>query len=98
LKLNLHEKKSTIFPTKDGVNFLGFRIFRDYRLILKDNVKRFIRRMKQKAFEYQAGQLSLSEISNSVQSWIAYARYGNTYNLRCKILMHLHPVRSNPTG
>ena len=108
LKLRMHDlpaeapaqagKKSTIFPVKDGVSFLGFRIFRDYRLILKENVRRFIKRMKRMAFEYQVGRLSLSEISNSVQSWIAYARYGNTYNLRCKILMHLHPVRNDSSG
>jgi retron-type reverse transcriptase len=116
LKLRLHEKKSTIFPVGDGVSFLGFRIFRDYRKILKENVKRFIRRMKRMSFEYRMGlprapqggtlamtspalchceadgyrlkqsQITLAKITNSVQSWIAYARYGNTYNLRKKIL------------
>jgi retron-type reverse transcriptase len=95
LKLNLHDKKSTIFPVKDGVNFLGFRIFRNYRLIMKENVRRFIRRMKQKAFEYRNGLVGLTDITNSVRSWVAYAKYGNTYNLRCKILMHLHPVRND---
>jgi hypothetical protein len=89
LKLNLHEKKSTIFPAGDGVSFLGFRIFRDYRLILKENVKRFVKRMKRMAFEYRNGLVGLSDITNSVQSWIAYARYGNTYHLRNKILARM---------
>ncbi len=86
LKLNLHGKKSTIFPTKDGVNFLGFRIFRDYRRIQKENVKRFIRRMKQKAFDWRIGRIGLSDITNSVKCWLVHARHGNTYNLRKKIL------------
>ncbi len=134
LRLHLHEKKSTIFPTKDGVNFLGFRIYRDYRKIQKENVKRFVRRMKQKVFEYRIGiatlplvarndtarslslrvpfcpilrmglpiyrgpverggtkqsRISLADITNSVASWIAHARHGNTYNLRKNILSRI---------
>jgi len=89
LKLRLHDKKSTVFSTKDGVNFLGFHVFRNYRRIQKENVKRFVRRMKQKAFEYQRGLISLPEITNSVQSWLTHLRHGNTYNLRKEILPKL---------
>ena len=107
LKLSLHDKKSTIFPTKDGVNFLGFRIYRDYRRIQKENVKRFVRRMKQKVWAWRqttpippfpplirgVGGIErvvvLSEITNSVASWLAHAKHGDTYRLRQKILSRI---------
>jgi hypothetical protein len=126
LKLRLHDKKSTIFSTKDGVNFLGFRIYRDYRRIQRENVRRFVKRMKRMAFAAKAqrilhtpaplppearlaqgGKRGLAgreksplkrgdlkgcvvrDITNSVQSWLAHARNGNTYNLRKEILPKL---------
>lgn len=85
LKLKLHSKKSIVFPTRLGVEFLGFRIFQDYRKLKKQNVKLFIKRMKAKKELFKRGLLSIDEISNSLRCWIAHAEYGNTYNLRKSI-------------
>jgi len=46
LRLTLHPKKANIFPAEKGIDFLGYRIFRHYRLLRKSGVKRFIRRTK----------------------------------------------------
>jgi len=86
LKLKLHPKKSVIFPVRLGVGFLGFRIFRDYRRLKKENVKRFIKRMKNLQKLLSQGLISINEVSNSLRCWVAHASYGNTYNLRKKIL------------
>jgi len=86
LKLKLHPKKSVIFPVKAGVEFLGFRIFKDYRWLKKENIKRFLKRMKNLQKLLSQGLISINEVSNSLRCWIAHASYGNTYNLRKKIL------------
>lgn len=85
LQLNLHPKKSIVFPTKSGVDFCGFRIFKDYRKLRKSNVKLFVKRMKQKQEQLRQGQIELSDISRSLQCWVAHVSYGNTYNLRKKL-------------
>jgi len=85
LKLKLHKKKSIIFPTKLGVEFLGFRIFRDYRKLKKQNVKLFLKRMTIKKDLLKKGQITIDEITNSLKCWVAHAKYGDTYNLRKKI-------------
>ncbi len=86
LKLKLHPKKSTLFPIRLGVAFLGFRLFKDYRRLKKENVKRFLKRMKKLQKLFSEGLISTNEISNSLRCWLAHASYGNTYNLRKKIL------------
>ena len=45
LNLTLHEGKSQIYRTGNGIKFLGFRIFRDYRRLAADNVRRFRKRL-----------------------------------------------------
>jgi len=86
LKLSLHPRKSIIFSARVGMEFLGFRIFRDYRRLKRENVKRFLKRMKNLQRLFSQGAVSVNEISNSLRCWIAHASYGNTYNLRKKIL------------
>ena len=46
LALDLHEGKSQVYKTKNGVKFLGFRIFNVYRRLASDNVRRFKKRIK----------------------------------------------------
>lgn len=46
LELNLHPKKVNIFPIKNGIYFLGYINFKNYRLLNKHTVKRFLRKMK----------------------------------------------------
>ena len=52
LNLTLHEGKSQIFRAKDGIKFLGFRIYRDYRRLTTDNVRRFRKRLKKFSGEW----------------------------------------------
>ena len=51
LKLDMHPKKCNIFPASKGVDFLGYRIFVNYRLLRKSTVKRFIKRTKKQKQE-----------------------------------------------
>jgi len=46
LSLKLHPKKVQILPVRKGIDFLGYRVFKDYRLLRKSTVKRFIKRTK----------------------------------------------------
>lgn len=89
LRLTLHEKKSTVFPTQDGVNFVGYRIFPHYRRLRKDNVHRFAQRLRKMRDAYQHGEMALETIQQSVQSWVAHASHANTYHLRERIFQEV---------
>ena len=55
LRLRLHPKKSVIFPVKQGIRFLGYRVFPTHRLLPKENVRRFRRRVRGMQEDYADG-------------------------------------------
>ena len=71
LELELHPKKSSIFPVDKGIDFLGYRICGGYRLLRKSTVKRFVRRIRKGKHNQQ-----------SIQSWLGYAKFGDSWRLR----------------
>ena len=85
LHLRLHQAKSQIYKTSIGLSFLGFRIFHSHRRLLKDNVRRFKKRLKRFKYLYANRKVDVDEISNSLRCWVAHASYANTYNLRKRI-------------
>ena len=85
LKLTLHPKKANIFPAEKGIDFLGYRIFRHYRLLRKSGVKRFIKRTKAYRKKIAKGEMTQEKFAHSLQSWLAYAVFGNSWRLRQKI-------------
>src|SRR5208282_5274132 len=62
LRLRLHPKKSVVFPVKDGIRFLGYRVFPTHRLLPKENVRRFRRRVRGMQEDYAAGRAAFTEI------------------------------------
>ncbi len=86
LRLRLHENKSRIFRITDGVDFLGYRIFPDYIRIRKSVVKRYRKKLKKMTLDYKHGNIELSEINNSVQSWIGHVKHADSYQLRKEML------------
>ncbi len=91
LNLKLHPKKVNIFPTKDGICFLGYRNFINYRLLKKDTVRRFIKRTKVYKKRLGTGLMTQKKFDNSLQSWIAYAQFGNSWGLVQKLFQIISP-------
>ena len=89
LKLELHPKKANVSPIDKGIDFLGYRIFGNYRLLRKSTVKRFVKRTGIYQKRLREGILSKEKFNNSLQSWIAYAKFGNSWRLRRKLLVLL---------
>jgi len=82
LRLRLHPKKSTISLVKNGIRFLGYRVFPDYKLLPKDNVRRFLRRVRKMQEEYANHQISFKNVHQRLMSWVGHAINANTYKLR----------------
>lgn len=86
LRLQLHPQKSVVFPTRLGIDFLGFRHFATHRRLRPDNPRRFQQKLQRQAAAYTAGELPLEKINQSVQSWAAHAAHGDTWHLRQEVL------------
>lgn len=82
LKFN---SKTQIFPIgkKNGraLDFLGYRMYADHRLLRKSSVKRIKRKISKYRKKYAAGELSVSEVQLKIQSWIGHAGHANSHNL-----------------
>jgi retron-type reverse transcriptase len=86
LDLNIHENKAKIYKVNDGVNFLGFRIFKEYSLVNKNTVKRFKKKFDKKYKRYLNNMISFEKMKQSIQSWIGHVKHANSYKLRKSFL------------
>ena len=89
LRLKFHPKKCTVFPTRCGTDFLGYRIFPTHRLLRKENVKRARRRLRHLEAKYNACAIPLDKVKQSIRSWIAHASWADTYGLRKHLLREI---------
>lgn len=85
LYLELHPVKTQLFATKNGANFVGFRILPDRIRVRNDNLRRARKRLKRYEREYEAGNLSLEQFKQNLQSWKAHLDHGDTYRLQQQI-------------
>lgn len=73
LELDLHDGKTRIGAVGEGVSFLGFRLFKDYRRLRIDNVQRFRERLR---------RFDPDSMRRSIESWVSHSRYANAAGLR----------------
>src|SRR5262249_40350803 len=69
-RLRVHPNKAHITRVHDGLNLLGYFVYRKQRLLRNDNGHRFARRLRAMANGYAAGYVQWSEITPWIQSWI----------------------------
>ena len=86
MRLSLHPRKCVVMRTQDGVPFLGWQVFPDHRRVLRPAGLRFQRRLRELRLQYQAGEVGLEQVRQSVASWIGHLAHGDTMGLRRKLL------------
>lgn len=78
--------KTSILPAARGVNFVGYRIWHDHRLLRRQSIKDMTKRLRSMQAAYEKGKLSLTSISARIKSWIAHTDHANSYSIRQKLL------------
>jgi retron-type reverse transcriptase len=86
LRLRLHPGKSRVRRTARGIRFLGFRVFPGRRLLAREGVVRFKRRLRRIERDYQRGRVSLEHVVASIRGWVSHAAHGDTGALRAATL------------
>jgi len=94
LELILHDSKSQVYKTGNGIKFLGFRIFKSYRRLTLDNMRRFRERLKRFTCLFKNGKMEGREICDSVRCWVAHSKYAGTKILRYNIWRSLAEKQS----
>jgi len=92
LNLRLHPHKTLIRNIKQGVNFLGFRVFPHRKLLKKNNLPR----MKNKLFlmqeELNQKSIDYDKIYASFEGWLAYAHQVNSFKIRQKLILEYEKI------
>jgi len=100
LELELHPEKTKIITLKQGVNFLGFRIFYHHKLLYQRKIKKFKHKLQRLKKEDEKGTIDREKIIESFEGHLAYSNHANTYKYRKKITKEFNkefPVKKEPT-
>ena len=84
-ELKLKLSKKDIFPVSRGVDFLGYRHFKEYILLRKSTTKRVKKRLKRLPYLYKKGDITKEQYRSSLASTNGWLKWANSYNLRQKL-------------
>ena len=85
LQLKIHPDKSHIHALRNGITFLGYRVFYNYKLLRKRNLRIFSRKLEAQLRLYKEREITKEELEGQLQGWFGYAQWANTYKFRKKI-------------
>jgi len=85
LKLELHRDKSEIHALRNGITFLGYRIFYHHKLLRKRNIRYFKNKLNNKLELYRQGLIDKEHLESFLCGWFGYSNFANTYNFNKKI-------------
>jgi retron-type reverse transcriptase len=81
MRLRLNHAKISVQPVSAGLTFLGYRIWPTHRLLKKDNVKGFRKRLRWMRQVYADGRIEWPEVKVRIDSWLGHARHADTRRL-----------------
>jgi retron-type reverse transcriptase len=80
LKLTL--SKCDLFPVSRGVDFLGYRHFKDYLTLRKSTAKRIKSRLTLLPKLLKQGKITVESYKSSIMSTLGWLKHCSTYNFR----------------
>lgn len=86
LGLEIHENQCQPFPVTEGIDFLGYRVFRTHRFVRDGNGYRFFRRFKRLRWLYREKRIRLENVTQSVVSWIGHVSHADSWGFRTELL------------
>lgn len=86
LHLKLNKNKSKIFPIRQGVNTVGFKIHATHRLLRADSKKRIKRKAKAMPKLIKEGKLTTHKAEQILNSWKGHADHGSSHNFIQKLV------------
>jgi len=85
LKIKFHPEKTEIHSIKNGITFLGYRIFYHCRLLRKRNLRYFMKRFEKNKTLFNNNEITPKQFESRINGWMGYAKFGNSFNLNKKL-------------
>ncbi len=82
LKLRLKEPGTFIAPIRQGLPFLGFRIFPNLVRLRREGLLRFQRKMRKNEKAFAEGRMDEDAMIRSAQSLLGHVRHADTHAVR----------------
>ena len=89
IRLVPHPNKTHIHRVEDGVPFLGFQVTPQYRVIKKENTKRYFRFISKKLEMRRLNQISPQDLENGLNAWLGHVRFGQNKRVENRVFRHL---------
>ena len=86
LRLTVHERGAQVVPVTQGIPWLGFLVFPNYRRVKARKVRDARRRLGERFAAWRHGRISFAEFDAGVQGWINHVRYADSWRLREQVL------------
>lgn len=86
LALKLHPNKSILHSVCQGMDFLGYVVFQQYRLVRSKTKHRMFRKLGERENEYHSGLVTAKRFWQSLQSYLGVLSHANTHKLRESLL------------
>jgi len=77
-RLHLHDRKSFVRPVRAGITFVGYRIRPTHKLLKKDNIRDFRRRVRWMRNAYADGRMDWEAVKLRLDSWMGHAAHTNS--------------------
>jgi len=95
LRLTIHPDKYRLVQTSDGVEFVGFVLFRSGRVrVRRESVRRFDRRYRQMRWEVNHKRREPADLTRRVVAWGAHVQHAQSYGLRKSVLCRPRPKKA----
>jgi retron-type reverse transcriptase len=86
LRMTIHARCTQVTPTADGIPWLGFVVFPEYRLVKARKVRYATRRLGERYEAYRVGTIPFAEFDAGVRGWINHVRHADSWGLRRHVL------------
>jgi len=80
-RLLLHARRLRVSPVCAGLPFVGFRVWPTHRLLKKDNVRAFRRRVRWMQRAYARGEIEWEDVKMRLNSWLGHAKQADSGRL-----------------
>ncbi len=98
LDLETNVNKTKIFPIEQGVNTVGFKIYKTHRLLRNDSKKKIKRRVKAMPHLIDKGKLTIAKAEQMLNSWKGHSDYGCNFNFLTRLIARNPFIYINEKG
>jgi retron-type reverse transcriptase len=82
LLLKIHEEKTKIRKTSQGIDFLGYVVFENHRLIRTKTKRRIMKKFEARIKEYKQGFISKDSLLQTLQSYLGFMSHADARKIQ----------------